>query len=208
MRGLLEHPRRSAPLVGLLVVGALGAGPARADEPRRFERVRAASADVGRVALEGFTSLSFVDFERPDRACGRVPGRPNQLPGGCPGTSSEVTFTVGGSLAVRAFGPVHLTWGLGVGYTDPQFDVLAPQTVVTMPFGVLFTWPRWTVRPLLEATLTPFVLLPDGVKNVMAGGRAGVAFRAGEVDVGVTLGASTSDAFRPVEVRLVLLHVP
>jgi hypothetical protein len=175
----------------------------------------------GRLTLAGRASLSIVNFSRPDRACRGVSPPPasarrrlaaTQAPGPtpfCPAESSdEVAVGFGLGLGFHVLGPLHLTWGADVAFTDPQVDVLAPQTMVTMPFGVLLTWREWPVRPLLEGTAVPFVLVPDGVKNVMFGGRAGIAVRIREVDLAVSLGYASADALRPWEVRVSVLHVP
>lgn len=181
--------------------------PAEA-EPSRFVRITP-QRSRGRLALEGHVSLASIEFDRPERACrGSTPG--SEGDGSfCPSEGShEMAVGFGGTLALEIEGPLHLTWGLNVGFTDPQFDQLEPQTMITMPFGILLTWTEWRLRPVLEGLATPFVLLPDGVKSVMLGGRIGAAVRVDDVDLALTAGYATADALRPIDLRLSIVHIP
>lgn len=185
-----------------------GAPPARADEPRLFERTRPEA--LGRLSFEAFSTLSFANFERPERACGFPPGvslgSPNPF---CPAAdSNEVVFALGGALTLRVWGPIHISWGLSVGYTDPELDILEPQLIFRMPFSVVVTEMDWPVRPIVEGYASPFVLLPDGVKSFLFGGRGGMAVRWGNLDFGLTVGVAHSDEFRPWDFRLSVMHTP
>lgn len=189
-------------LTGLAMIAALAASSdVRPIGPTT--RVRAGPPE-GRLTLAARTSFLFVNFNRPPRACGGT------LVGAfCPAEdSNESAMSVGLGLGFRIRGPVHLTWGLDVGFTDPEFDVLDPQVMIQMPFGVLLTWDQWTVRPIIEGVAVPFVLLPDGVKSVMFGGRGGLAVRFGDIDLSLTAGYAVADELRPFELRLSLLHLP
>ncbi|MEL6184578.1 MAG: hypothetical protein AAFU79_08145 [Myxococcota bacterium] len=192
----------------LLATIALLASPRAGAEPSRFvrwtpERTR------GPLAVEGHVHVATIEFDRPERACRGTSAGSGQEPSFCPAEGSlEVGVGFGASVSLEIRGPLHLSWGLNVAFTDPQFDQLEPQTMVTMPFGVLLTWTEWSVRPVLEGLATPFVLLPDGVKSVMFGGRLGAAVRVGEVDLALTVGYATADALRPVDLRLSVIHIP
>lgn len=205
----------------LVGTAALLAGPRSAiAEQARYWRTERPDRP-GQLTLGAHTSFAVIGFSRPERAC--IQGtaarlrawgslRPAQDEGPepfCPAAdSTEAAFSLGLTLGFRVAGPFHLSWGIDVGYTDPQFEVLSPQTVITMPFGLLLTWTEWPVRPIAEALAIPFVLIPDGVKDVMFGGRVGVAFPIGDVDLGLTLGYAHDDALRPWDFRIGLLHLP
>ena len=174
-------------------------------EPSRFVRLTP-ERSRGRLAIEGHVNVATIEFDRPERACRGTTG---DEPSFCPAEGSlEVGVGFGASLALQIRGPLHLSWGLNVAFTDPQFDQLEPQTMITMPFGVLLTWTEWSVRPVLEGLASPFVLLPDGVKSVMLGGRLGAAVRVDQVDLALTVGYATADALRPVDLRLSVVHIP
>lgn len=193
-----------------LLLLSFGLAPAaRAD---RLPRSRAdhGGPHAGELLLGAHTHLSVIDFSRRGRDC-RLPASEG---GGAPAIacpeerSLEAAVGFGLSVALRAAGPIHLSFGLDVGFTDPEIDALSPQTVLTMPFGVLLTVPSWPVRPVAEALAVPFLLIPDGVKNVAFGGRGGLALRAGGIDVELTVGYATSEAMRPWEFRAALVHRP
>lgn len=173
---------------------------ARAGAPRGFLRWRG-QRPPAEWMVSARASVSSINFSRPERACGGALF--------CPADDSNelaVGFGVGAAFRVRA--PLYLSFGLDVSITDPEFDVLEPQTMVTVPFGILLTASEWDVRPIAEALAVPFFLIPDGVKNVMFGGRLGVAVRIGEVDLSLSLGYAEASALRPWEVRLTVVHLP
>lgn len=180
-----------------------GVGQAHADEPRRFVRVQPEGALNRRLTLEAYTSLSFVEFDRPDRACS--PDGPAL--GFCPDISSELAVGFGGSVGVRFWGPLSASWGIAFARTEPELGGLSPQTMILMPFSVVATWPAWDVRPIGELSVVGFGLLPDGVRSVMLTARGGVAFRVGTIDLGLSAGFGTSDAMKPIEVRLSVMHL-
>lgn len=193
-------------LLGAVVLLALSAPAMAAEQPREFVHLRAKDAIQRDVTLEAYGSWSFINFSRPDRACGlQEPG----IGGGfCPASdSNEMAVGVGGSLGYRFWGPFSISWGIAVARTEPEWPVLPSQTVIMMPFALVATWPDWNVRPIGELSVVGFGLLPDGVKSVMFGMRGGAAIRVGDIDIGLSVGVSTSDAMRPVEVRLSVMHL-
>lgn len=198
--------------VGL--VGLISAiSPAYADEPFGYVKVTP-ERSKGRFTVDAHTSFSFIRFKRPDRACGLTTVNPDEEAQdpqdlSCPAAdSNELAVGFGFGVAFEVREPFQLRWGLDITFTDPEFDILEPQTMITMPFGIIVTWNEWALRPIIEGTATPFALLPDGVKSVMFGGRVGGAVRLGDIDLALTLGYSTADELSPWEIRLAVLHIP
>ena len=166
-------------------------------------------SDDGEPATERVRFTSQVSFwtgtfDRPSRACEPfgfgipVPTVPpvfanalraeqlGPLTSPCPSDNS-FEIGVGASVGVtfRVFGPVHLSTGLQLVYTFPNFDyMLKNQVIVLIEFSVLITWPEWNFRPILSAEVTPLLYLSDDARDYALGGTAGFAWRIAGVDWG------------------------
>lgn len=148
-------------------------------------------------------------FDRPQRACDpgrlfpegedvtlRLPLRSAQIPGGffCPNDSSdEVGLSAGVNVSYRAISPLHFTLGLDLVYTEPSAQILKNQLVVAVPFGILFTWYEWFLRPIVHLTITPVVFVTDVDRDFTMGFDVGGAYRIPELfDLSLTVGRNWS----------------
>lgn len=105
------------------------------------------------------------------------PGLPPGTPA-CPTEGSEeVALSAGVSAVYRVLGPLHLSVGLDLALTFPQREYLVGQFIVAVPISVGITHDVWTVRPILNATLTPYFSAPDLRRGFTWGGEWGLAIR-------------------------------
>lgn len=180
---------------------------ATADEPRKFVTVTRERNPP--LVLETHASVWFTEFQRPERACGLTSAGTVRGGGSCPSSSSqEMTATFGASVRAHISGPLYLGWGMGIGYSEPEFELLSTQTIILMPFTVTVTWPELPLIPILEGALTGYVLLPDGLKSAMVSARAGLGFPVENITFGFTGGYGYADTFEPVELRVFLSVAP
>ncbi len=162
--------------------------------------------DVLGPRIELRTSVGRGEFRRPERACRSI--FPGGGPGFCPAVSEEAVLGFGAAISIRADGPFYFSFGLDLARTETDGFSLAPQTFITLPFGFGFRWSEWPVRPVFEALIIPFALLPDGVKNVMVGGRVGAEVPVGPFDIGASIGYAHADEVQPLDFRLAIILSP
>ncbi len=107
-----------------------------------------------------------------------IPEQPGFPSGACPTEGSEeVALSAGVSAVYRVLGPVHLSVGLDLALTFPQREYLHGQFIAAVPISVGLTHDVWTVRPILNATLTPYFSAPDIRRGFTWGGEWGLAVR-------------------------------
>lgn len=194
----------------LLLVVALGfAREAEAERPPTY----LSSGPEKNVLLELHATAGTGSFDRNQLGCTDfVPPGSNDddvLGEPCgPARSDEVFVGFGLGMGFEVFEPVFLTWGLDVAQTEPSSYFGEPQTYISMPFGIQVTWSRWTLRPIAEAVLTPFVFIPDGTRGVTAGARLGGAVRIGDLDLALTFGLHHAAEAELLDGRISLLHLP
>lgn len=178
-------------LAVLLLVG-LGT-PAFAQPKSWYWEGEETSARAGRrVRFSPRFNFWASTFKRPPRACRAVPlGAPRaialraeQFP--VPGfscnvdSSSELGFGSGFEFAFRTIGPLYLTAGVDFVYTEPDGAGIKNQLILSMPFGVLFTWYEWFLRPIAYFQITPVLYVSDDSRDYTFGGGGGLAYRIGD----------------------------
>jgi hypothetical protein len=127
------------------------------------------------------------NFDRPPRACktvipeaGRFALRSAQIdfPTFCPSEdSNEYAFGSGVEIAFRALWFIYLTAGIDFVYTAPEFSSIKNQLIIALPFGVMFTYYEWVIRPIAHFEITPVLYITDDSRDYTLGGNAGVAYR-------------------------------
>lgn len=136
----------------------------------------------------------------------RRPLRPAQFPGFSFCNNEQSTETGAGpgiDVQFRAFGPMYITVGLDIFYTEPDSFAIKNQWVVAVPFGLRFTWPHWTLRPIAEAIITPVLYLTDDGRDYTLGGRGGLAYRLGALgDLSLLIGYQTAETLDNVSITL------
>ncbi len=218
----------------LMVLGACFALPSAvwADTPAKqwqFQSGTPKQKAGDYLRLMARTGLWVSEFTRTNRAClfqnGGGLAFPGRGGGGGPvvaglepadaGTfcpledSSEVGASVGGEISFRISRPFHVTWGMNLIYSTPEYGLLKNQMILSMPFGAMVTWPEWELRPIAQATITPMLFITDLNKDYTLGGHLGPAYRLfDKLEVSVLVGYETSDSARPWQGHLGFHPIP
>lgn len=117
--------------------------------------------------------------------------------------ASETAAGPGIDVQFRAFGPLYVTVGLDLFYTEPDSFALTNQWVIAVPFGLRLTWPHWTLRPIAEALITPVLYVTDDGRDYTLGGRGGLAYRLGSFgDLSLLVGYQTAETLDNVSITL------
>ena len=154
-------------------------------------------------------------FDRPPRACKAADGpiffnraglRAQQ--GGfspfCPSEDSdELAFGSGVEIAFRALYFIYLTAGVDFVYTAPEFNTIKNQLILALPFGVMFTWYEWVVRPIAHFEITPMLYVTDDSRDYTLGGNGGIAYRILDFgSISLTAGYLWAETMSAVQVQI------
>lgn len=171
---------------------------------------------VPRLRLAPHIGMWVGEFDRTQRAC-----RPNlpdfgfdpTVEGGVPDgatfqgfcatdDSAEVGLSGGLSAVYRVLGPVHLTVGIDVAFTFPEYEWLEGQVIFSVPIAVGLTQDEWSIRPIADFVLLPYVSLPDLRRGFSYGGQGGIAARIPDLaEVQFLIGYHASADWQMVIVR-------
>jgi hypothetical protein len=123
--------------------------------------------------------------------------------------SDETGIGTGIEASFRVIRPIHVFAGIDLVYTLPGRRGLKHQIVIPAPFGILFTFYEWTVRPIARATITPLVYLTDDARDYTLGGDLGFAWRVLDWgDLSFTVGYKTASTIKSIQLEIAVHPVP
>lgn len=208
-----SRPRCLAAGALVLALAAHGA-PARAEQ--WWTQEEADESFVPRLRLAPHIGMWVGEFDRTQRACrpdvpdfgfdptedGGVPEQASFQSFCATENSAEVGLSGGLSAVYRVLGPVHLTVGLDVAFTFPDYEWLEGQIIFSVPIAVGLTHDAWTIRPIADFVLLPYVSLPDLRRGFSYGGQLGLAARIPDLaEVQFLIGYHASSDWQMVIVR-------
>ena len=189
----------------LLLVLLTGAEPAVAEH--WWTQEEADEGFVPRLRLAPHIGMWVGEFDRTQRGC-RPPEPDFELPEAtfqsfCSTEDSpEVGLSGGLSAVYRVLGPVHLTVGLDVAFTVPEYEWLEGQVIFSVPIAVGLTHHEWSIRPIADFVLLPYVSLPDLRRGFSYGGQLGMAARIPDLaEIQLLIGYHVSSDWQMVIVR-------